>query len=125
MITPADFMRFPSEDRAVALDTFREHLARLLLAEAAMVIRQKQPGAAWIRIRFPSDVMSGLRGTAELISIRDLGGHILGGIGKEHADTANTLLGDVNRVCPGLLGRPDPDRSSVARVDLPATPDDV
>jgi hypothetical protein len=125
MITPADFMRFPPEDRAVALDTFREHLGRLLLAEAAMVLRERLPGAASIGVRFPNSRGSWISGRVDLLSVCDANGRSLGSVGIKAALQATALLCDVQRVYPGLLGRPDPDSSSVARVDLPAVPDDV
>ena len=124
MITAADFMRFPTEDRAVALGTFREHLARLLLAEATMLIRAQHPTAAWIRVRFPSDVVSQLSGTVDLVSIRDAGGYAVGRGGPKLAAESGLLLRDVQHVCPSLLGRSGPDGPCVVRVDLPPVPGD-
>jgi len=122
MITPTEFMRWPAEDRAVALGTFREHLARLLFAEVAMVIRTRHPSAAWIRVRFPSDYISRTAEFVDLVSVRDAGGCALGGIGPTLAAEATVLLRDVQRVCPGLLGRPAGDDPLVVRVDLPPVP---
>lgn len=123
MITAADFMRFPPEDRTVALDTFREHLARLLLAQVvAVLIRDRHPSAAWIKVRLPNDYASRTADFVDLVSIRDAGGYICGGIGPGPAAEVTVLLCDVQRVWPGLLGRPDPGGPCVLRVDLPPAP---
>jgi hypothetical protein len=119
MITPTEFMQLPVGDRADTLDRFREHLAGLVLAEAALVIREKAPSAAWIRVRHPSDVVSQLGGAVEVVSIRDGGGYALGGIGKTSAGRVNALLGEVARVWPLLLGPAGEVRTDV---DLPASP---
>lgn len=121
MITADDFMRFPVEDRAVALDTFREHLARLLLAEAAMVLREKLPSAAWIRVRMPMGVSLHLPNDVEVVSIRDLGGYALGKIGPVAARQVNALLREANLVHPNLLD-PTAAPGAVVPVHLPAAP---
>ena len=90
--------------------------------EVAMVIRTRHPSAAWIRVRFPSDYISRTAEFVDLVSVRDAGGCALGGIGPTLAAEATVLLRDVQRVCPGLLGRPAGDDPLVVRVDLPPVP---
>lgn len=117
--TAEEFMSWPTEQRYQALNASRADLGQLLLAEIAVTLRQLLPTAAWIRVQ-----LSNLEpdGTAELVSIRDAGGHSLGKVGKTAAGRVNMLLGDLNRVWPVLLGRLDSD-DLVVRVDLPAVVD--
>lgn len=125
MITPAEFMTWPTEQRYQALNTFQGHLAQLLLAEATVTIREKQPTAARIKIRLVSCLDAAQhRGGVELVAIRDTAGYAVSKIGRPAARRVDSLLSTVNQVWPMLLGWPDCEDGSVVTVDLPPVPDD-